>query len=88
MVEIECHLCGANFSPSGCIDTNNYDGEVKCPKCESILHVKLTSGKLQKRKVVDRGNWMRILTGDDLVEYRRRQDQILKQIKEEEKKQL
>ena len=55
MVEIECLVCGTVFTPHQCIDTNNYDGEVVCPKCKSLLHVKLVKGKLQKRKVVDKG---------------------------------
>ena len=55
MVEIECHKCGTVFTPHQSIDTNNYDGEVVCPKCKSLLHVKLVKGKLQKRKVVDKG---------------------------------
>jgi len=87
MVEIECHLCNENFSPSTCINTNNYDGEVKCPKCGAILHVKLINGKVEKRKVVDRGNyWMRVLTGDDLVKYDRREQEELNKIQEEERK--
>ena len=89
MGEIECHLCGDIFSPSTCVDMNNYDGEVKCPKCGAILHVKLTNGKLQKRKVVDRGNkWMRVLNGDDLVKYMRRLQEDFNKIQAEENKML
>ena len=55
MVEIECHVCGKNFNLPQCIDTNNYDGEVVCPGCKSLLHVKLVKEKLQKRKVVSKG---------------------------------
>ncbi|MFC1912990.1 hypothetical protein ACFLX7_02200 [Chloroflexota bacterium] len=43
------------YPPHQCIDTNNYNGEVVCPKCNSLLHVKPVRGKLQKRKVVDKG---------------------------------
>ena len=51
MVQIEC-LCGKKFIPPKCIDTNNYEGEVVCPECKALLHIKLAKGKLQKRKVV------------------------------------
>ncbi len=88
MVEIECHLCEENFSPNKCIDTNNYDGEVKCPKCGAILHVKLARGKLQKRKVVDRGNyWIHIATADDLEKhYGPVIKELLNKMQEEEKR--
>jgi len=82
MVEIECHLCGEKSSH--CV-LNNFDGEVKCPNCEAILHVKLAEGELLKRKVVDRGgNWMLVRTPDDLELLNRRRKEIM----EEEKKLL
>ena len=54
MVEIECHVCKKEFSIHKSIDTDNYDGEVVCPECKSMLHVKIVKGKLQKRKVIKR----------------------------------
>ena len=54
MVEIECLACGKTIRIPSYIDTEKYDGEVRCPnpKCKAFLHVKLVKGKLQKRKIV------------------------------------
>ncbi len=52
MVEIECLACGKPIKPPQFIDTDNYDGQVVCQECKSLLHVKLVKGKVQKYKIV------------------------------------
>jgi len=54
MVEIECLVCGKTIVIPKFIDTNNYDGQVTCPECKSLLHVKLGGGKVRKYEVVER----------------------------------
>ena len=36
----------------GNYDTENYDGQVVCEKCRSLLYVKLLKGKVQKYKII------------------------------------
>jgi len=55
MVEIECLLCEKPIKLPKYIDTENYDGEVVCQECESLLYIKLVKGKLQKRRVKQKG---------------------------------
>jgi uncharacterized Zn finger protein len=52
MTEIECHGCGKVFTPHKCINTDNFDGEVRCPECKAFLRVKLVKGKLEKRTLI------------------------------------
>jgi DNA-directed RNA polymerase subunit RPC12/RpoP len=54
MVEIECLVCGKAIEIPKFIDTNNYDGQVTCPECASLLHVKLVGAKVRKYMVVER----------------------------------
>ena len=51
MVEIECLACGKAVKLPQFIDIDNYDGQVVCQECKSLLHVKLVEGKVQKYKV-------------------------------------
>lgn len=53
MVDIECLACGKTLKIPQYIDADNYDGQVVCQECKSILHVKLVKGKAQKYKVVE-----------------------------------
>ena len=53
MVEIECLACGKTVKLPQFIDTDNYDGQVPCQECKSLLHVKLVKGKGQKYKIVE-----------------------------------
>ena len=60
MVEIECLACGKDVKLPQFIDSDNYDGQLVCRECKSLLHVKLVKGKVQKYKVVenkDTFNW-------------------------------
>ncbi len=65
MVEIECLVCGKTIEIPGYIDTNNYDGQVACQECASLLHVKLVSSKVRKYEVVEKG--FRSPTADDKI---------------------
>lgn len=53
MVNIDCFACGKTVKIPEFIDTNNYDGQLVCQGCKSILHVKLVKGKAQKYKIVE-----------------------------------
>jgi len=57
MVEIECLACVKIIKPRQLNDTDNYatenyDGQVVCQECKSLLYVKLIKGKIQKCKIV------------------------------------
>ena len=52
MIEIECLACGETLKIPQFIDNDNYDGQVVCQECKSLLHVKLVKGKVQKYKIV------------------------------------
>jgi len=54
MVEIACLACGETVKLPQFIDTANYDGQVVCQECKSLLHIKLVKGKVQKYKVVEK----------------------------------
>ncbi len=65
MVEIECLVCGKTIEIPEFIDTNNYDGQVACQECASLLHVKLVGSKVRKYEVVEKG--FRSPTADDKI---------------------
>ena len=54
-MEISCLICGKNIEIPQFIDTNNYDGQINCPACKSLLHMKLVGAKARKYEVVERG---------------------------------
>jgi uncharacterized Zn finger protein (UPF0148 family) len=62
MLEINCLVCGQTIKIPEFIDTNNYDGQVSCPQCKSLLHIKLVGAKVRKYMVVERKP-----TGSDLT---------------------
>ena len=41
MVEIECLVCQRTIKIPQFIDTDNYDGQLACQECGSLLHVKV-----------------------------------------------
>ncbi|MFC1990630.1 hypothetical protein ACFLU9_00560 [Chloroflexota bacterium] len=58
MVEIQCVACEKTIKPrqlndTDNYDTENYDGQIVCQECKSLLHVKLVKGKVQKYKMVE-----------------------------------
>ena len=58
MVELECLACEKAIKPQQLndtdnYDTENYDGQVVCQECKSLLYVKLVKGKVQKSKIVE-----------------------------------
>jgi DNA-directed RNA polymerase subunit RPC12/RpoP len=54
-LEIDCLVCGKRIEIPPFIDTESYDGQISCPACHSLLHVKLYKAKLRKYDVVERG---------------------------------
>ena len=64
MIEIECLVCGKTIEIPEFIDTDDYDGQVACRECASLLHVKLVGSKVRKYEVVEKGFSNR--TVDDL----------------------
>jgi len=54
-VEINCLVCGKTIEIPQFIDTDNYDGQINCPQCKSLLHVKLVGAKARKYEVVEKG---------------------------------
>jgi hypothetical protein len=53
-MEIDCLACGKTIRIPDFIDTNNYDGQLTCSQCQSLLHVKLGRGKVRKYEVVEK----------------------------------
>jgi len=54
-VEISCLICGKAIEIPQFIDTNNYDGQINCPACKSLLRMRLVGAKARKYEVVERG---------------------------------
>ncbi len=54
-MEINCLVCGKSIEIPQFIDADNYDGQISCPSCKSLLHIKLFKAKLRKYEVVERG---------------------------------
>jgi uncharacterized Zn finger protein (UPF0148 family) len=54
-LEISCLVCGQRIEIPEFIDTENYDGQLSCPSCKSLLHIKLFKAKLRKYEVVEKG---------------------------------
>jgi len=54
-VEISCLICNKAIKIPQFIDTNNYDGQINCPACKSLLRMRLVGAKARKYEVVERG---------------------------------
>ena len=52
MEKIDCLVCGKSVKFREYIDAKDYDGEVVCQECGSLLHVKLANSKVRGYKVV------------------------------------
>ncbi len=52
MMEIECLACGKTIKPLQLNDTDNYDGQIVCQGCKSLLYVKAVKVKVQKYKII------------------------------------
>ena len=60
MVDIKCLSCDKTLELPQYIDTDNYDGQLVCQECKSLLYVKLVKGKVQKYKIIEdksKFNW-------------------------------
>jgi transcription initiation factor IIE alpha subunit len=53
-MQISCLVCDEEFSLSEKLH-EEFDGEVKCPKCGSRLHVATKDGKIRRLRVVKEG---------------------------------
>ena len=79
IVEIECLACGKSFEPRELndtenYDTDNYDGQIRCQECNSLLQVKTVKGKVQKCKVVE-NKFRETLDPSLVIEFRKLMDQ-------------
>jgi DNA-directed RNA polymerase subunit RPC12/RpoP len=54
MVEITCLGCGKSFRVPAFIDTVNFDGQLACPECASLLYIRLVGSKVRKYGLLDR----------------------------------
>ncbi len=50
---LECLVCGENFPIPMFINVDNYDGQVVCQNCASLLHLRLVQSKVRQYKVVE-----------------------------------
>lgn len=73
MDEIPCLACGKTVKMPQYIDSEQYDGQVVCQECKSLLHIKLAKGKVHKYKIVERKFGAFNFT--DLVMERRKQQE-------------
>jgi hypothetical protein len=53
-MDIDCLACGKTITIPDFIDTNNYDGQITCQECKSLMHIRLGGGKLRKYEMVER----------------------------------
>jgi hypothetical protein len=51
-MEISCLVCSKNIVIPDYYDVSNYDGQIICPDCRSLLHIKLAASKLRKLEIV------------------------------------
>ena len=47
-------VCGKGIEIPEFVDTDNYDGQIACPECKSLLQVKLVGSKVRKYMVAER----------------------------------
>ena len=90
MTEIECLACGKSIKPRELNDTenygtNNYDGQIRCRECDSLLQVKTVKGKVQKCKVVE-NKFKETLDPRLVIEFRKLRDQEKRESAEDERK--
>jgi hypothetical protein len=53
MVKIQCLACDKTLVLPQFVNTNNYDGQVVCQECKSLLYLKLVEEELLKYKIVE-----------------------------------
>lgn len=53
MIEIQCLACGKTLKIPQFVNTDNYDGQVVCQECKSLLQLKLEKEKVLKYKIVE-----------------------------------
>ena len=77
MVKVKCLVCDKPLKLPEYIDTEDYDGEVVCQECQSLLYIKLVKSKVQKYRLKQRA--LRRMSGEQMA-------QILEAIHQERKK--
>ena len=55
MDEIKCLLCEKPLEIPTYIDTEDYDGEVVCQECKSLLYIRILKSKVKKYKFKEAG---------------------------------
>jgi len=79
-VEILCLGCGKPINLPEYVDSTSYDGEVRCPKCRSLLHIKLVNSKVLKYKMA-RQQEPPQLTADDIeCAYQAQKEETIKKL--------
>jgi hypothetical protein len=53
-MDIDCLACGKTIPIPDFIDTNNYDGQITCQECKSLMHIRLGGGKVRKYELVEK----------------------------------
>jgi hypothetical protein len=53
-MDINCLACGKTIPIPDFIDTNNYDGQITCQECKSLMHIRLGGGKVRKYEMVEK----------------------------------
>ena len=52
---LECLICGKTFQIPKFVNIENYNGQVVCQNCGSLLHIRLIQSKVRQYKVVEEG---------------------------------
>jgi len=55
MVEIPCLVCEKPLKFPSYINPDNYDGQLVCNECGSLLHIKLVASEPRKYRLVKKG---------------------------------
>ena len=50
-MKIECLICLRETAVPKNLNTANYDGQITCRECGSLLQVKLVKSKVEQRKI-------------------------------------
>jgi len=76
-IEIECLVCGEIVKIPNLIDIEDYDGQLTCQKCRSLLQVKLVGSKVNKYRVVKKRP--RQLTAEEYYQIKREAEKEIKE---------
>lgn len=54
-MKLPCLLCEKDIKIPSIINTKEYDGQIFCRECNTLLEIKLVKSRLEKYKVVTLG---------------------------------